>query len=296
MKITNLFAKEGLLVKEKVPLFRLTTFRVGGPADYLFYPRNFLELSRGFEIFEAENIPTYFLGGGSNLLVRDGGFRGAFISLEKLDFVEFEDELVRTGAGVPLARFLTLCAERGLSGLEFMAGVPATVGGAVKMNAGAFGQEIGSLVEEVTIYQEGRFFSLSRGQLTFSYRFSSIPDEAVIVAVNLRLKKDSQEAINKRIADYLFRRKKTQPLNEPSAGCIFKNPPGFSAGALIDQAGLKGLRAGGAEISRKHANFIVNRDGARAQDILRLINFAKERVFQLFGMELEEELRVVGEG
>ncbi|OAG27993.1 UDP-N-acetylmuramate dehydrogenase [Thermodesulfatator autotrophicus] len=296
MKVSSLLAKEGFIFKEKEPLWRHTTFRVGGPADYLFYPRNFLELSRGLEIFKAEGVPVYFLGGGSNLLVRDGGFRGAFISLSRLDFCEPEGERVRAGAGVSLAKLLNFCALNGLAGLEFLAGVPATVGGAVKMNAGAFGQEIGQLVEEVTVYKDGNFLSLSRARLSFAYRFSNIPDEAVIMAVTFRLKKDYQERINERMADCWRRRKKTQPLNEPSAGCVFKNPPGFSAGALIDQAGLKGLRSGGAEISRKHANFIVNRDGARAQDILRLIDFARERVFQLFGVELEEELRVVGEG
>ncbi|WP_022853410.1 UDP-N-acetylmuramate dehydrogenase [Thermodesulfatator atlanticus] len=296
MNIAAIFRKEGLSLREKVSLRPFTTFKVGGPADYYFEPQNFLELARGIEILKNENIPIFLRGAGSNLLVRDGGIRGAVISLDAFDSLAFEGEFVRAEAGVPIARLLATCAEKGLSGLEFLAGVPATVGGAVRMNAGAFGKEIGDFVQELNIYHHGQFYTIPRTSLKCGYRYLDLPEEAIIVAVTLRLYPVSPTEVKEKLLFFLSQRKNKQPLNMPSAGCIFKNPAAASAGALIDHAGLKGFRCGGAEISRKHANFIVNCAGARASHILALIELAKERVLSLFGIELEEEIRVVGEG
>ena len=290
-----LIKKLGLEAQEGVPLARHTTFRVGGPADFLFAPRDLWELKKTLAFLAEEGLPYFFLGGGSNLLVRDGGFRGAAVSLKNLSRIEVEGELVRAEAGVSLPYLLGFCAEKGLSGLEFLAGVPATVGGAVAMNAGAFGQEIKDLVREVSLYHEGEFFTLERERLSFAYRRLELPEGALVVAATFSLKKTTPSLVRQKMAEYLSLRRRKQPLSFPSAGCVFKNPGELPAGFLIEAVGLKGFRLGGAEISRKHANFILNRGQASASDILALMELAKERVFREYGLELEEEIKIVGE-
>ena len=295
MKLALRIKELGLEAKEGVPLARHTTFRVGGPADFLFAPRDLWELKKTLAFLTEEGLPYFFLGGGSNLLVRDGGFRGAAVSLKNLSRIEVEDELVRAEAGVNLPYLLGFCAEKGLSGLEFLAGVPATVGGAVAMNAGAFGQEIKDLVREVSLYHEGKFFALERERLSFAYRRLELPEGALVVAATFSLKKTTPSLVRQKMAEYLSLRRRKQPLSFPSAGCVFKNPGELPAGFLIEAVGLKGFRLGGAEISRKHANFILNRGQASASDILALMELAKERVFREYGLELEEEIKIVGE-
>ncbi len=289
------FLKEGLWVEARTPLARYTTFRVGGEADLIFKPRNFLELWRGLEICQALGLPTFFLGGGSNLLVRDGGIRGVVVSLKGLKRFSFQGETLEAEAGAYLPEILALCLKEGFAGLEFLAGVPSTLGGAVVMNAGAFGQEISDVLEEITVFHQGGFRTYRVEDLAFSYRSWNGPSGAVVVKAKIKMKISSPREVQARFKKYLDKRKRTQPLTKPSAGCFFKNPPEVAAGYLIEEVGLKGFVQGRAGVSEKHANFIVNLGGARASEILALAEHVKEEVFKAFGIELKEEVTIVGE-
>ncbi len=295
MRPLERLAQEGLRVLAKEPLSRYTTLKVGGAADIVFFPQNYLELLRGLALAEEMGLPVFFLGGGSNLLVRDGGLRGLTVSLRSLRAFSVEGEILEAEAGVFLPELLSFCVRQGLSGLEFLAGVPATLGGAVVMNAGAFGQEMKDVLLEVTVLEDGHFRTYSVSELPFSYRSWGGPKGALVVKAKLGLKSSSPQEIKKRLREYLKRRKSTQPLRQPTAGCIFKNPAEAPAGYLIEEVGLKGFVQGRAAISSRHANFIVNLGGAKAEEILALIEKAKEEVFKAFGIELDEEVMVVGE-
>ncbi len=295
MRPLERLAQEGLRVLAKESLSRYTTLKVGGPADIVFFPKNYLELLRGLALAEEMGLPVFFLGGGSNLLVRDGGLRGLTVSLRSLRAFSVEGEILEAEAGVLLPELLSFCVRQGLSGLEFLAGVPATLGGAVVMNAGAFGQEMKDVLLEVTVLEDGHFRTYSVSELPFSYRSWGGPKGALVVKAKLGLKSSSPQEIKKRLREYLKRRKSTQPLRQPTAGCIFKNPAEAPAGYLIEEVGLKGFVQGRAAISSRHANFIVNLGGAKAEEILALIEKAKEEVFKAFGIELDEEVMVVGE-
>ncbi len=295
MRPLERLAQEGLRVLAKEPLSRYTTLKVGGLADIVFFPQNYLELLRGLALAEEMGLPVFFLGGGSNLLVRDGGLRGLTVSLRSLRAFSVEGEILEAEAGVFLPELLSFCVRQGLSGLEFLAGVPATLGGAVVMNAGAFGQEMKDVLLEVTVLEDGHFRTYSVSELPFSYRSWGGPKGALVVKAKLGLKSSSPQEIKKRLREYLKRRKSTQPLRQPTAGCIFKNPAEAPAGYLIEEVGLKGFVQGRAAISSRHANFIVNLGGAKAEEILALIEKAKEKVLKAFGIELDEEVMVVGE-
>ncbi len=295
MRPLERLVQEGLRVLAKEPLSRYTTLKVGGPADIVFFPQNYLELLRGLALAEEMGLSVFFLGGGSNLLVRDGGLRGLTVSLRSLRAFSVEGEILEAEAGVLLPELLSFCVRQGLSGLEFLAGVPATLGGAVVMNAGAFGQEMKDVLLEVTVLEDGHFRTYSVFELPFSYRSWGGPKGALVVKAKLKLKSSSPQEIKKRLREYLKRRKSTQPLRQPTAGCIFKNPAEAPAGYLIEEVGLKGFVQGRAAISSRHANFIVNLGGAKAEEILALIEKAKEKVLKAFGIELDEEVMVVGE-
>jgi len=281
------------------PMDGYTTFRVGGKAQALFFAERRDELPGMVSWLRQESIPYFVVGKGSNLLVRDEGFDGVVMILGgELATVEKdrrEKHGLLAGAGLGLAGLLRFCRRKGFAGLEFLAGVPGTVGGAVAMNAGAWGQEIEGVVRDIEMLTpKGDFTVQDRSKLSFRYRSLSIPEGSVIVSVTLALKHDSPEGIAQKLAHYLAQRKTTQPLDVPSAGSVFKNPPGDYAARLIEGAGLKGQRIGGAMISPKHANFIVNTGGATAEDILALIDLARVRVQQEAGARLELELKVVG--
>jgi UDP-N-acetylmuramate dehydrogenase len=279
---------------------QMTTYRVGGKAEACCYPGEAAELSRLISCLVSESIPYVVVGKGSNLLVSDGGIKGAVIVLKdrlaSVENIKGEDTLILAGGGLTISGLLTYCSRNGLSGLEFMAGIPGTIGGAVFMNAGASGQEIGNLVHEVLVIgSDGRPAVLNSGDMKFSYRSASIPGGTVIYGVKLKLFNGEKNNIAERIADNLKRRKETQPLDFPSGGSVFKNPPDDYAGRLIEKAGLKGTRIGGAMISPKHGNFIVNTGGAKAGDILALMNLARSRVKEQTGIDLEPEIVVLGE-
>lgn len=276
-----------------------TTFRIGGHADALYCARELGKLQRLISCLCREHIPYLVVGKGSNLLVKDNGFAGVVILMgEELARIEQEGEktqILTVGGGLGLGELLRHCSKKGLGGLEFLAGIPGTVGGSVVMNAGAFGKDVGSVVQEIQmVTPQGDLATSTRAELAFSYRELAIPEGTVVVGATFRTNPESPKIVAKRVADYLARRKAIQPLQYPSAGSIFKNPPNDSAGRLIEKVGLKGKIFGGAMISPKHANYIVNTGGARARDVLALMELARAKVRGETGIELEPEIRVVG--
>ena len=281
------------------PMNQYTTFRVGGKAEAIYFTKALKELQRMLSYLGRENIPYLVVGKGGNLIVRDGGFKGVVIILQgEMAAIEHDannDHIIQAGGGLGIAEALMHCKKNGWGGLEFLAGIPGTVGGAVAMNAGAFGKDIGSMVQKIQIVTyHGELATKNRRQLNFSYRELAIPEGTVIVKVSFELNHETPEIVSNRVADYLSKRKTTQPLEFPSGGSVFKNPPNDYAARLIERAGLKGKEIGGAMISPKHANFIVNTGGARAKDILALMDLTREMVKEETGVELEPEIRVVG--
>ncbi len=277
------------------PLSRHTSIQVGGPADFLVYPQNLDELQSVLQLAFEQDIPFFILGNGSNLLVRDEGYRGIVISLTACCAgCYFMEDTVRVGAAVSLSWLAGEFARRGYRGLEFAAGIPGSLGGAIFMNAGAFGSCIGELVQEVvTMDFKGCRQKRSRQELSFAYRWSNFQAEDVIILeAALSLQAGDPEEIKHNMERMLSERKARHP-QQPSAGSVFRNPPG-GAGYLIEQAGLKGMVIGGAQISPRHGNFIINLGNATAADVLSLIRLARDRVLEQFGIELEPEIRIIG--
>ena len=278
------------------PLAGMTTYGVGGPAAVLARPESPEELS---ELLEArENLPVFILGGGSNTLFADEGFEGLVIKLGKaFQTVDAsEDGRIRAGAGVPTAAVLETSVAMEFSGLEGLAGIPGSFGGALMMNAGSYGLEVGSAVEYVFgLDGQGQKFRRSKTELTFEYRrLSGLPEGAVVLGADLCLNEGRPEDIRKLIDDYLVRRTETQPRGLRSAGSVFKNPPGQAAGRLIDECGFKGLAVGGVMVSEIHANFIVARGPVESGQILELINKIRAGVYQRRGVILEPEIKIIG--
>ena len=276
-------------------LAALTSLGIGGPADALVSPADVHDVCRIVRQAQMARIPVMALG-GTNLLVQDGGIRGIVLSLGHLAAIEREEtRLVFAEAGVRMPVLLGFAGHHGLSGLEWAAGIPGTVGGAVVMNAGT---KLGVMQDCLDAIQmvdpEGRLVTYAAADVAFAYRSVSLP-EGVVVGAWLRLTPASRETIESRTKSYLQYRKQSQPLSQPNAGSVFKNPRGTTAGRLIEEAGLKGHRVGDAEVSTKHANFIVNLGQARSTDVLRLIETVQQAVFQRTGTMLELEWKVVGE-
>lgn len=284
-------------LRHHVPMAPRTTWRAGGAAERMFSPRTLEEL----QVFLAEGEarqPLTWIGHGSNLLVRDGGLAGTVVCmrngprvLERLDEVT-----VRAEAGVSSARVARFCGEAGLAGAEFLAGIPGAVGGALAMNAGAYGGEVAEILAAAELIDRaGRIRIADPGELGFAYRRSRAPEGEWFVAARFRLEADDPDAIRTRTRELLDQREATQPVHLANAGSVFRNPPGDHAARLIEAAGLKGERVGEAEVSPLHANFIVNRGGARAGDIEALIERIRERVREHSGVLLEPEVRIVGQ-
>lgn len=284
-------------VEFDVPMRTKTSFRVGGPADVLASPNDASELQRLVGYVKDKGLPFFILGRGTNLLVLDGGIRGVVIDLRAFNTLEVTDgDVVYAGAGVPLPKAVYFAMENSLTGLEFAAGIPGSVGGAVVMNAGAWEGEMKYVVESVTVMSEdGDVKELKRESLAFSYRNLKLPKGTIVLGVSFKLKAGDKEVIKERIGHVLQARKAKQPLDSPSAGCVFKNPPAGPAGKIIDEVGLKGLQVGGARVSDLHANFIVNNGNATAKDILSLVEAVAERVYEKKGISLEPEIKIVGE-
>ena len=284
-------------VLENAPMSRYTTFRVGGPADALFLPASVEELQEALAAAKAQGIPVCLIGNGSNLIVRDGGIRGLVIALgEPFSELRVEGAQVWAQAGARLSAVAAAAQRAGLAGLEFASGIPGTLGGGCAMNAGAYGGELKDVLVWADVLLDGELHRLSRDEMEMGYR-STMPLRrgAIVVAACFELRRDDPEAIQERMRDLANRRREKQPLNLPSAGSTFKRPEGHFAGALIEQCGLKGCTIGGAQVSQKHAGFIVNTGEATAADILNLIEHVQKVVQAQTGVHLETEVRVLGE-
>jgi UDP-N-acetylmuramate dehydrogenase len=275
-----------------------TTFAVGGPADILVLPQSMEELAEAIRIAETMDIPVTVLGGGSNVLVLDGGIRGAVIQLNDMrPILRTEGSHVIASAGYMLKDVCQFALQQGLTGIEFACGIPGTLGGAVFMNAGAYGGEMSHVVHGVTtVDYDGNLHFYHRDSLIFAYRHSLFQDSREVIGeINLALTAGNREDIKAVMDDLTQRRESKQPLDMHSAGSTFKRPPGHFAGTLIEQTGLKGLAVGDAQVSRKHAGFVVNTGHAEAKDILALIREVQRRVEEAHGVHLEPEVRIIGE-
>jgi UDP-N-acetylmuramate dehydrogenase len=276
----------------------LTTFRVGGPAAIYLEPESEADLVAAGEAIRSTGIPHVVLGKGSNVLVADAGFTGLVIRLGRgYRWSSVEGESVRAGAATPFPSLAGVALAHALSGLEFSIAIPGSVGGAVRMNAGAHGAELSDVLEWVDVFKlsEGAAARVPVSEVGLSYRRSALPGDGVVVAVGVRLAPDDPDRIRARMDDAREQRRRTQPLAEANCGSVFKNPPGDHAGRLIEAAGAKGLRVGGAAVSTKHANFIVTSDGTAAADVLELIRTVQELVASRFGVRLDPEVQLVGD-
>lgn len=283
------------------PLDRYTSLRVGGPADALVFPQSVEELGNLVLFFKEGGHPFMVVGNWTNLLVRDGGCRGAIIAMRDLRRIAWgpEDQnpvLVNAQAGVLLTELVRLTAERALAGMAFCAGIPGSVGGAVMMNAGAYGREIKDILHKATLMDDRAVVTerLCR-ELSFEYRRLKVPEGTIVLDAVFCLERGDHQIIRHRIDEIMDMRRRKHPLEYPSAGSIFKNPAGHPAGLLIEAAGLKGITIGGAKISERHGNFIVNTGGAKAADMLALIERVQQEVLKQTGIALETEVRIVGE-
>jgi UDP-N-acetylmuramate dehydrogenase len=285
----------GKLLQQE-PLAHHTSLRVGGPADLFAVPRDREDLQRLVQVLDEQQIPRMVIGGGYNLLVRDGGFRGAAISLEKLQqLAVLQDGVIHAEAGgrnIDLAR---LAEAHGLCGIEFLVGIPGTVGGAVRMNAGAHGGEIFDHLISLELLDEDGVRTCDKKTFEYGYRRLQLEPNKIIIAANFKLAAGDREAIATAMDACLQKRRDVQQVRYPNAGSFFKNPSGQAAWELIDQAGLRGMAVGGAQISEVHCNFLINRGNATATDFLNLAALVKEKVFAASGIQLEEEVRITGE-
>lgn len=282
------------IVKRNEPLAPYTYFKVGGPAEMLVQPRSLPELMAVVRRCSEKGVPLRVLGGGCNVLIRDEGVRGAVLRLSAPEFtrVHVEGNQVWAGSGAVLSALISQAARHGLAGLESLIGIPGTVGGALRHNAGDRSGEIGPYVHRVEVLDShGTLQVRERDELRFAYRWSNL-DDPVLLSAQFELEKDDAGAIVKRMRKVWIQRKASQPLSFQAAGRIFKNPRALSAAALIEQAGLAGTRVGGAEVCERHANFIVAQTGTTARDVLRLIDLIRSRVRERFHVELELEISV----
>ncbi len=293
-RLHTLATDEQILVNE--PMAKHTTMRVGGPADVLFLPDSIEEVAKALAWAGELGVPALLMGNGSNLIVRDGGVRGLVISLgERFSRIRVQGEELTAQAGASLKRVAAAAQEAGLSGLEFAAGIPGTLGGGVAMNAGAYGGQVSDVLVDAQVLLDGEAATLTRAEMEMGYR-STVPLKRglPVLSARFRLTRDDPEAIAERARRFNALRREKQPLSFPSAGSVFKRPVGQFAGALIEAAGLKGLTVGGAQVSEKHAGFIINLGGATATDVLKLIAEVQRRVQAHAGVWLETEVRIVG--
>jgi len=281
-------------IKIREPLKRHTTFRIGGEAAFFCEPKNTEELKLLIKTAMAKSVMIRIIGCGSNILPKDKLKKCLVVKLSAPNFraIEFDGNKAYVGSGALISSIIRLSGARGLSGLEFLAGVPATVGGTLVMNAGAWGQNLSNLVEQVEVMDyNGRIKNLSRKTIKFFYRGSNL-GKFIVISCCLNLKKKSTIEVKQLINYYISGRRQSQDLSLPSAGCVFKNPQGNSAGKLIDLCGLKGKKVGGAAVSEKHANFIVNQKNAKAADVMKLIRIIKNSVNKKFGVDLCPEIMI----
>ncbi len=304
--MTNYFASisrileesgRNISVEENVPLSKKTSFKIGGPADAGVFPESIEDFEYILKLLKNADIPFYVFGRGSNLLVSDEGYRGVAVFCERLDKVSFSGNTVVAEAGVGLTALSRQAAAQGLSGLEFACGIPGSVGGGVVMNAGAYGGEMSDVLVSCKCYSpENGIITVKRTEALFSYRHSRFFEKSeIVLSVELALTCDDPKNIVSRCEELLTRRREKQPLEYPSAGSAFKRPKGYFAAKLIEDAGLKGLSVGGAQVSEKHSGFVINRKDATCRDVLVLMSRVKDAVFEKYGVMLESEVRYLSE-
>lgn len=296
--MNEVYEKLKLITDEKnifinEPMSKHTTFRIGGNADFFVLPENTSELEKILKLSKDVII----IGNGSNVLVTDKGIRGIVISLKKMNSYEINDEVITVDAGVPIAKISRIAADNSLSGLEFACGIPGTVGGAIFMNAGAYGGEMKDIVISSTYIDKKTLEIKTIEEHNFKYRSSIYMDEidGIILSAKMRLAHGEKEGILSKMNENMASRNSKQPVNRPCAGSTFKRQEGVIAAKLIDEAGLKGYKIGGAEVSTLHAGFVINADNASAKDILDLIEYIKKSVNEEYGVELEPEIKIIGE-
>jgi UDP-N-acetylmuramate dehydrogenase len=288
---------EDLEVKLDQPLKKYTTFKVGGPSDIFLIPSTPQALQKILSVINNINIPLFILGKGSNIIVSDKGFRGIVIYTGQLDNIQAVDTQLIAQTGATLEELADKALEVGLSGLEFASGIPGSLGGGLYMNAGAYGGEIKNVIEEVTCFNyQGKKITLSREELDLSYRSSVLQDKNLVAAkAKFELTEEKPEKIKTKMNELNDKRWAKQPMEMPSAGSIFKRPENHYPGALVEEAGLKGTKIGGAQVSEKHAGFIVNLGSATAQDIKQLIEKVQQKVYEHSGVKLKTEPKFIGD-
>lgn len=295
-RLLDKIPSEAILMDERMS--RHTSFEIGGTADILALPKSEEEIKYILEVCKEENTTCYIMGNGSNLLVRDKGIRGVVLKLaENYNKVKIENETVWAQSGILLSNLSKIIVEKGLKGFEFASGIPGTLGGAVAMNAGAYGGEMKDVITSVlAIDNKGEIRKLSNKELELGYRSSIIQNEGyVVLEAEMRLLKGDYNEINETIKELTEKRTTKQPLHLPSAGSTFKRPAGYFAGKLIEDAGLKGVRLGGAQVSELHSGFVVNVDHATAEDVIYLIALIQKIVRDKFEVELHPEVKIIGE-
>ncbi|MCX7780222.1 MAG: UDP-N-acetylmuramate dehydrogenase [Negativicutes bacterium] len=295
-QLNKAVASDRLKIDE--PMSMHTTFKIGGPADFLVLPASMQEVSAVLAVAKCYALPVTVLGNGSNVLVLDRGIRGLVVKIgEHMSSIRRDGEVVIAGAGALLADVSGFAADSALTGMEFAIGIPGSIGGAVFMNAGAYDGEMKNVVRAVSaVSPDGIITRFDHDEIQFGYRYSIFQENHYIICeVELGLKHGDPRVIARKMVDLTDRRESKQPLELPSAGSTFKRPPGYFAGTLIEQAGLKGFRVGGAQVSDKHAGFIVNAGGATAADVVKLIKEVQRRVNEKFGIMLHPEVRIIGE-
>lgn len=279
------------------PLKNYTMTMLGGKADLFVMPSTEEEAAEVVKYAHQNNVPIFLLGNGSNMVIRDGGIRGIVLNFSKLDEIRIDGTTVYAQAGALIKDVSKAAAAKSLTGLEFSCGIPGSIGGAMAMNAGAYGGEINDVIVSCKVLtQEGKILDLSQEQLELGYRKSIIAQEGYYALSSIfELKKGDQVTIDETIADLTFKRESKQPLEYPSAGSVFKRPPGYFAGKLIQDSGMQGKGVGGAEVSTKHAGFIINKGDATATDYIDTIHMVQKAVKEKFGVDLETEVKIVGE-
>jgi UDP-N-acetylmuramate dehydrogenase len=288
----NQFFRGFIAINESMSKY--TSMRVGGPADYYVEPADKQDLVEIVKYFQKNNYPYLMLGRGSNIIISDEGVRCAAINVESsLSHVLLEGDLVVADAGAHLSKFVDFCIQQGLAGVEMLAGIPGSVGGAVVMNAGAHGGETADHLVEIEVFRDGRIQKIKKQEADFSYRHSGFAKD-VVLSASFQLPQGDKEELIRQRREYILKRNTTQPLTLPNSGSMFKNPPGTYAAKLIEQAGLKGKRVGNVQISEKHSNFIVNLGDAKAADVVTLMDLVRRTVHQNTGVLLELEVKLVG--
>src|SRR5574341_948799 len=291
----------GVKLRLAEPLARYTSMKIGGPADIFIAAESRSALASVLGLLRRHDTPVCLLGNGSNVLISDRGVRGAVLQLtadfKKAVWLEEGDFIgVRVGAAHPVTQLVREAARKGYTGLEFAEGIPGTVGGALVVNAGAYGSEFETIIEQVeALTADGQAVTFSRAQMTFTYRDSHLPGGTVVTGVTMRLGKGEAAQVSSKLRELVSKRKSSQPSGLPNSGSMFRNPPGDYAGRLIEAAGLKGKRHGQAQIAERHANFIVNLGGAKAEDVRQLMELARAEVRRQFGVELVAEVKLLGD-